>query len=131
MATDSRSALRAELLAAIATIDPQIRGLHDIEAVSISDALRLDVQQQSQERENRRTLVQAVLNQLDSLDGALALLEADGYPTLPQLDLPDALFAELQGQLKDIEIAAALFSAEKAAKLTVNFGQPVAKPPTA
>lgn len=114
--------LRAELLAALAVIEPQIRGLHDLTTVSITDELKAAIEAQIGPRERRRDLIQAVLDALDAL-------EADGYPTLAPADLPANLFAELQGENTDIEAAVGVFDeALPASHIAVVLGEPVEKP---
>lgn len=127
MADDPNPALRAELVAAVTVLAPQIRGLHDLEAVSISTELRTTISTQVADRERRRDLIQAVLNCLDQTLAALRLLEQDGYPQLPVMRLQQSQFLELQDEAGDIRAAVAVFQADAAAKLTIDLGQPADK----
>lgn len=113
MADDPNPALRAELVAAMAVIAPQIRGLHDLEAVSISADLKTTISTQVADRERRRDLIQAVLNCLDQTLAALRLLEQDGYPALPAAPIMGSLFSELQEEKSDLAAAIAVFASEQ------------------
>lgn len=124
MADDLISNLLEEFQAAIAVLDPQIRGLTDlaVPGVSISDGLRTEVQGQIAERDQRKTLI-------ENAAAALNALVADGYPDLPQDTIDQALYTELQGQMDDQKAAASVFEATPAAATaTITFGQPVSKP---
>jgi hypothetical protein len=110
MATDPNPALRAELEAAEAVLEPQIRGLKAIgDDPTVSVDLRGQVQAQIDRRNQRLDLIQNVLNALNEVVTALDALVADGYPGLPSPALDDALFAELQQENADIEAAVGIF----------------------
>lgn len=116
MALDPNPALRTELLAALAVLAPQIRGLQDLAATpAISASLRGEVENQITARIRRRNLIQSVLDGLDAALGELSALEADGYPALPATPIPGGLFSELQTENSDIEAAVAIFATEKIA----------------
>lgn len=110
MADDPNPALRAELVAAIEVLAPQIRGLHDLALVSITADLAAEISKEIVVRERRRDLINAVIAMLDSAWQALNALEADGYPSLPTAPIPAALFSELHGDEADIEAAVSLFT---------------------
>jgi hypothetical protein len=118
-------ATKTELNEALAVITPEIRGLHDLEVVSISPSLQEDVRNQASDREHRRDLINAVLNDITALEESWAELEADGYPTLDTLPLTVAEWDELQLQIKDLEDAASTFTQDIGAKIDVNLGAPV------
>src|SRR5579859_6802932 len=82
MADYTESQLRAELQAALAVLAPQIRGLNDLSKTSISTELLNQIDEQITNRVRRQSLIQAVLNGLDAVDGELSALENDGYPDL-------------------------------------------------
>lgn len=129
MANDVNSALRAELLAAQIVLEPQIRGLHDLVTVSITEGLRAAIHEQITARERRRDLIQGVLDQLDATNAAQDELEADGYPALPTAELLPGLFTELRGEDADIKAAVAVFEERgPASAITVDLGDPVEKP---
>lgn len=110
MADDPNPALRAELVAAIAVLAPQIRGLHDFALVSITTDLAAEIAKQIAARERRRDLINHVIQWLDGALQALNALQADGYPALPTAPIPAALLSELRGENTDLEAAVGLFS---------------------
>lgn len=127
MAADPNPALRDELNSALNVLAPQIRGLHDLVAVSIDEDLRGLVSAQIVGRERRRDLIKAVLANLDTTVTSLQALDADGYPALDVVSVPPASFGELTGEMSDLAAAAAVFKADQAAKLSIGLGDPVGK----
>lgn len=128
MADDVNPALRAELEAAKAAIEPQLRGLNDLMAVSISVDLRAEIARQIEIRNRRRTKLQAVLSDLDKIQEDLDLLEKDGYPEIEGSTLSAPLLSELQGEESDLDAAVSIFVPEVAETLAVNLGSPSSKP---
>lgn len=122
MAADPNPALREDLNSALAVLAPEIRGLHDLVAVSISDDLRNALNGQISARERRRDLVQSVITNLDTVVRSLQALEADGYPALDAVIVPPTLFSELQGEIDDLSAAAGIFKADQAVRLSVALG---------
>ena len=127
MAREINPELEAELHTANSVLDPQIRGMHDLEAVSISDDLKATIQVQITAREHRHALQDDVLAKISAAKDAMAALEADGYPALPQATIIASQYNELQEQQTDLETAIALFR-EQASRMTVGLGEPSAKP---
>lgn len=127
MADDLNPAKRAELMAQIVILDPQIRGLHDIAAVSISADLKTLVAEVTAERERRRDYIQNVLDAMDQTVAAMETLEANGYPALPPFVIPPELFSELMGEESDLDAAVDVFAADVAAKIAITLGQPEPK----
>jgi hypothetical protein len=131
LADDPNPALRAELNDALTVLAPQIRGLHDLAAVSISADLAAQVKEQINDRERRWGLIERVLAALDNVVSELVILEADGYPSLPNIQVAGSLFEELQVEVSDVEAAAAVFESQPiASRMTVDFGTPADKPGT-
>jgi hypothetical protein len=128
MANDVNSKLRAELEAAGRVLEPQIRGLHDLLAVSISAELRAEVATQIEIRERRRNLLASALVRLDDANAAVAALERDGYPSIEDTKLSANLLEELQTEESDLETAIKLFTPDSASAVSVNLGNPVEKP---
>ena len=126
MADDINPTLRQQLNDALAVLAPQIRGLHDIAAVSQGE-LQTTINAQITARERRRDLIQNVLNNLDACVSALGSLETDGYPNLPQVPMTPAQFLTLQGEAEDITAAVGVFT-EEATSLSVGLGAPAGKP---
>lgn len=117
MADDPNQAKRAEFLAVLKTIVPQIRGLHALQIVS-SDDLAAVVTKQIAVRERRSDLLAAAIHAIDGLTRALAALHADGYPTpIPNAAVAADLLSELQGEETDLDAAVGLFRAA----LTINL----------
>jgi hypothetical protein len=129
LATDPNPALRDEMRRAQAVLEPQIRGLHDFIAVSLSDEMRADVNIQIISRERRRGLIASVIANLDAVVTALQALEDDGYPALDPMIVSASLFSELQGEMDDLSAAASVFStASPATRLSIGLGAPADKP---
>lgn len=124
MADDPNPALRAELVAALAVVNPQIRGLHDLAATSISADLAAEIIKQVSAREHRRDLLNTTLQWLDGALHSLNALQADGYPDLPGAALPPALLTELKGEETDLGAAMATFIVEPATNISVALGAP-------
>jgi hypothetical protein len=119
MADDPNPVLRAELVAALAVLAPQIRGLHDLAVVSISTELAAEVAKQIATRTDRRDLINAVIAALDVAWQSLNTLQANGYPSLPTVPLQAALLSELHGENNDLGAAMGLFTPEPAIVLDV------------
>jgi len=123
MANDINPALRAELVAADATLDPQLRGLHDLLGTSITEELRLSVGHEIDWRSERDNLILATIAAIDAAQTAYDLLIANGYPDLPNATLPAEQFTELTEQSQDLATAIGLFGAPvPAARITANLG---------
>lgn len=107
MAADPNLALRAELVAALAILDPQIRGLVDLASLPfISAALATAISAQMTGHERRRSLISDVLKFLDAELVALTALEADGYPEMPSTaPIAAAVLAELLQVNADLQAA--------------------------
>lgn len=130
MADDPNLVLRAELVATLEILIPQIRGLHALALVS-SDDLAVAVTKQIHIRERRRDLLAATVHAIDGLIQALATLDADGYPTpIPDAAVPADLLTELQGEETDMDAAVDLFALEQATSISVLLGIPTEKPPS-
>ena len=129
MADDPNPGLRTELMAAMAVLAPQIRGLHDLAAVSVSSDLAVEIGHQITSRERRRDLILQVIQTLDHVIVARNELEADGYPTLDGAIVVTSLLSELQEESADLLAAVAVFKPDDtAASMTVGLGTPAAKP---
>lgn len=125
---DINPALRAELLAAVEVLEPQLRGLHDLAAVSVSGGLMAEINDQIRSREQRRTLIQNVLAAMDATNGTFLQLLNDGYPALPDDVLSTALMDELRGEMADLAAAEAVFQDNsQATTMVVSLGTPEPK----
>lgn len=126
---DPNPALRAEYMAALAVLAPQIRGLQDLATMPVSADLHTQIAAQIAARTNRQTLIMAVLAGLDAVVHERESLNDNGYPGLPAVTVPGSLFSELQEENSDIAAALAVFSSDQivAGKLTTS---PNPNPPT-
>jgi hypothetical protein len=113
-----------ELIAARDALAPTIRGLEDLQHVSLSAQSLAAVTETLADHVRRRDLLQAAID-------ALIRLDADGYPELPKTAVMEGVYQELQVQLDDIEAAIAEFEQEPTATtINVVLGQPANKPIT-
>ena len=87
MADDINPALRAELVAALDVLTPELRGLHDLTNVSISPELASSVWLQIVIRERRSNLIQLMIN---AMDNALVTLTKLDKSTSALVMLPGA-----------------------------------------
>ena len=124
---DPNTALRAEYEAALAALEPQIRGLNDLIITPTSADLQTSLQAELDQLKERRTLLNAGIEALDGIAAAQAALAADGYPEVPMAVLAASLLEELGAEVKDIEAAQALFEAG-AEKIEITLGVPADKP---
>lgn len=128
MVDDPGPGFRAELVAAIAVLDPQIDGLGDLTHASISREAKALVAEALASRSRRRQLILDVISALDMVLASLELLKADGYPALPNATAQSILFDELQKETAAIATAMKVFDAEPmAAKIVINLGTPTKK----
>jgi hypothetical protein len=109
---DPDSALRAEMQAALDALDPEVRGLQELAAISVSSSEKIAVSTQIDVRTRRRDLIHAVLAALDAVVASRAALAADGYPDMPKAVVFGPVFDAIQAQSSDIALAAGLFVSE-------------------
>lgn len=107
--TDPNPALRAQLMAALAVLEPQIRGLIDLRATPEQVDLSTLVTAQITAYQNRQALIQNVLNDLNQAVVDMQALEADGYPDWTPTTIPTSTYAELTSEMADLAAAAATF----------------------
>lgn len=106
MADDPNPSLRAELTAALAVIEPQIRGLEAlIKFPFISPETASAILNVIDIRVRRRNLIRAALDALDSVIAAQAALEMDGYPALGAIPVLASIEEEILQDLMDLEAA--------------------------
>lgn len=109
---------RREIDEAIGVLEPQVRGLSDLANAGLSSAAATVVQQSTERRTRRRALCSDVAKAID-------VLLADGYPDLPDVELPDDILREIKQQLADMTAAVAEFTGQQpATSLQINLGQP-------
>lgn len=110
-AQDVNPTLRAELMAALAVVVPQLTGLHDLALVPISGNLLTEINDQIEVDQRRVSLIHAVLDDLNAALHDLQALYADGYPALPPLGVNGTLFEELTTVESQIQAALGAFRA--------------------
>lgn len=115
--------LRDEMTAAIEVLEPQLRGLQDLEKASLSDTTRTAVTLSIGEHEQRLSLLHSVLKELDDLEHAINNLENDGYPAGLVMEVDKTTADELQGQQADYQAAFGQFElAALATTMTITLG---------
>lgn len=106
MAADPNPTLRAELTAALAVIEPQIRGLEAlIKFPQISPDTASAILNVIDIRVRRRRLIATALASLDLVVEAEAALEMDGYPALGAIPVLASIEEEILQDLMDLEAA--------------------------
>ena len=123
--TDHVKDFTSDLLAVIARIEPQIRGLIDLmnnPNVIASDAMAA-MQEQLNIRQRRLAFIKAVLTAIDEL------LD-DGYPILDPMKIPQTVLDIIAQRIADVVKAAEVFTVETPATLLeINLGPAAAKVP--
>lgn len=127
MADDPNPALRAEMSAAIAILDPQIEGLIELARTSLEPDTLAIVDAERLKREHLRGSLRNVIAQLDDVLAALTVLESEGGPVLPPASIPAAMLAEMKGERDEIDHGIAVFESPLAASISVNLGTPATK----
>lgn len=131
MITDPTVALRAELTAALAILEPQLRGIADWLLLPESPELRQEIIKEGERRTTRKLRLQEALDACESVIHSINNLDEDDYPNLPIRKIPPDLIVELQADDSDINKAAALFEAvvppPPVTLIEVNLGNPVEK----
>jgi hypothetical protein len=127
--SDALTALRIEINAALTVLEPQIRGLQDLQKVSLSPQAIEEITQTSLTLQRRKKLLNDVIVALNALEAALKALLGDGYPEVPKSSVSPEIAAELHGQALDLVAAFGMFEVEdlSATSLKVALGAPVPK----
>jgi hypothetical protein len=122
MTTPAATALRTELVAAIALLKPQIKGLNGLLVMALSKDAAFAVRREAGDHARRLALCAAVLKALDAL-------EADHYPDMPKAGLPSQLLQELLDILAAITAALGEFEVQTAvaSNVVIELGQPTPK----
>ena len=129
MITDPTIALRKELEAALADLEPQIRGITNWLLLPESPELRQELIKAGEIRARRKLFLTQALDVCAALKVATNNLDEDDYPSLPLSKIPENLLVELQADDSDINKAASLFEAiSHAATISIDLGEPADKP---
>lgn len=107
MPSPGSALFRSELDAAIADLDPRLHGLENMVNDQMSDPLRTALNTQFGRCQTRRELLKAAENAIDRL-------EADTFPDFEEMELPAALFAELQQLIANENAAGGRFKQSQA-----------------
>ena len=120
--------LRAEIDAAVAVMEPQLRGLEDLARIDAPAEVIALVNAQLAKHKHRYDLLLAVLQALDSVAAARQELDDDGYPAIPSVPTGTDVMGEFKEEMSDIEAAAALFTdSVRASGLGIELGPPKEK----
>ena len=126
---DPNPALRAELEAALAVLEQDVRGLGYLsQTQSPSPELDAFIDEQLTVFVHRRDGINDVLAALDVVIVKLDILYAEGYPSVSKIPVDTPLFQQLTAEVADIEAAKALFESEPVATtIAINLGAPKPK----
>jgi hypothetical protein len=109
-----------EVQAALAVARPQLKGLEFFLRLDQNDQTRGALEQRRVDTDRRIGVLQAALQALENLN-------ADGYPVVPVLEVPDTVLIDLTNDLSVEEAALALFTSNRATELNPTAGVPEAK----
>jgi hypothetical protein len=107
---DPNPALRKEMMDAMASLDPQIRGLENAMKALISPELQNALGTQLGMRQQRRELLKRVVVALDGVVEASDALDKNGYPTFPAASLSADLQKEYDEYLASISAGGTVFT---------------------
>lgn len=125
---DPNPSLRDEMVAALAFVTPQIRGLQDLVDIPASAELTAVLQERLAAERRRASLIAGVISALDAVVAARDALDEDGYPDTTPLPIPTPVFDQLTAEIADLEAAAAVFAEQPvASQISVNLGEPQSK----
>jgi hypothetical protein len=127
LAADPNPELSAQLAAARAVLAPQIRGLADLAATSVSTDLRVKLEEVRQARQRRDDLIASAEAARDAYIATLERLEDDGYPALPTIPVLGSLMNEITEENADLAAATAIFRDATAATMAIGLSAPVTK----
>jgi hypothetical protein len=129
MASDSISEVRIALEAGLDEVQPQIKGCINKIPDTISADLKASFQARLVVLQTREAQIKAALAALESVDGAMDVLEDAGFPTLPPMEIPASQFQEIKEEGAADDAAAAGFVATPMATgMNVTLGTPTDKP---
>jgi cobalamin-dependent methionine synthase I len=129
MASDLISERRAEWQAALDTIIPQIRGLEDQVNDALSEPLRAVLNERLAFLRQRQTLINDSIAAQDVADATQETLEAHGFPSLPDMEIPGNLIEELDREVNDSLAARSGFEAlPQASDIDISLGVVTDKP---
>ena len=129
MASDSITERRALCKTGLSSVNPQIKGVTNKANDDISSDLKATYAERLTVLQRRQTKINAALATQDAADAAMADLEADGFPELPNMEVPESLFQEIKEEgLADDAAAAGFEATPRATNLGITLGSPANKP---
>jgi len=120
MPSENLNKLKQELLVAHSVLLPQIEGLEDFNRLNIKPETKAKVTETLGAFVRRRDLIQVTVD-------ALAKLEGDSFPDMPDISVDQAVYADLKANVDTIAAAFDKFDAEMATSLGVKIGAPEEK----
>jgi hypothetical protein len=122
-------ALRTEIDAALAKVNPQIRGMFILSSMpELEQETYAAIDTELADHRRRRDLLTAMLMALDTVDTVWDALIADGYPEMPLAGVSQAIMEDIQDDLAAVAAAVAEFEVARAEVLTISLGTPADKP---
>ena len=129
MASDSVTARRELFESGLAIVDPQIKGVMNKLNDDISAQLKAALSERLAVLQRRQGLINSSIATQDAADAAVGVLEDDGFPALPNMEIPDSLIQEIREEGVADDAAAAGFEViALAASLSINLGIAADKP---
>ena len=129
MASDSVTERQASFDAGLAIVDPQIKGVLNKLNDNISAQLKAALSERLAVLQKRQGLINSSLLTQDAADAAVDALEDDGFPALPNMEIPDSLIQEIREEGVADDAAAAGFEViALATSLGINLGISAEKP---
>ena len=129
MASDSISERRQLFDEGLDAVDPQIKGLKNKINDDISPDLKAALTARLNLLQDRHNKIVSAIATQDAADASVHALEHDGFPDLPDMEIAESLYLELQEEGVADDAAAAGFEATpKASTLNINLGTPADKP---
>jgi hypothetical protein len=127
--SDSITERRQAFTAGLAIIEPQIKGVRNKLNDDISSQLKRALNERLTFLLDRQTKIKASQATQDAADAAGVVLEEDGFPEVPVMEIPEALALELQQEGVADDAAAAGFEAiPRASNVNISLGVPADKP---
>jgi hypothetical protein len=123
MAIDSIMERRALAKAGIAEVEPQIKGVKNKVNDEISGDLKVLYETRLTSLRRRQTKINSAMSAQDNADAQWASLEADGFPELPNVEVPASLLEEIkeEGIADDAAAAGFVLEPQKAVSFDINL----------
>lgn len=102
MSSPSTAALRSELTEARVILEPRLRGLKGMVNDELSEAARVVITDQID-------IYSALLDSYVATLGNLDMLDAAGFPALPNVTVPSEIFDEIRREIVDVTAAGDIF----------------------